>query len=105
MTSICVPGDTARLGSIIAEHSAQRLLVFTGGASYTTSGAARAVEPLLAGCKIERISSVSPNPTLEEAERSIDILRAFEPDLVVAIGGGSVIDLAKSVRSLADSSV
>lgn len=101
MNASCVEGDTSRLGAVVDRVGATRVLLFTGGASYEASGAAAAVEPILRGIAVERVSSVTPNPTLPEVESAIARFRAFGPDLVIAAGGGSVIDLAKAVRLLA----
>ena len=81
--------------------NAKRVLLFSGGVSYESSGAAAAIAPALHGLEVERISSVTPNPTLEEVESAVARHRAFDPDLVITVGGGSVIDLAKAVRLLA----
>ena len=40
---------------------------------------------------------VSPDPTVELAAEGTKILQAFSPDTVVALGGGSAIDLAKAM--------
>lgn len=40
---------------------------------------------------------VSPDPTVELAAEGTQLLRQFQPDSVVALGGGSTIDLAKAM--------
>lgn len=47
--------------------------------------------------KITEISGVMPNPTVEKLYEGIDIARGAEADLLLAVGGGSVIDYAKAV--------
>lgn len=101
MSDECIAGDTARLNSILARLGVERVLLFTGGTSYQSSGAAAAIEPILSDLRVERISNITPNPTLDEVESAIETFRTFHPDVVVAVGGGSVIDLAKAVRLLA----
>lgn len=101
MSNARVVDGVSRLGGVVARADAKRVLLFTGGASYESSGAAAAIEPILRGLEVERISSVTPNPTLEEVELAVARHRAFNPELVIAAGGGSVIDLAKAVRLLA----
>ncbi|MFT7488817.1 MAG: alcohol dehydrogenase class IV [Candidatus Promineifilaceae bacterium] len=41
-------------------------------------------------------------PTLDEVTKCVAALRAFKPDCVVAVGGGSVMDLAKASAGLID---
>lgn len=46
---------------------------------------------------ITEISGVMPNPTVEKLYEGIEIARASNVDLLLAVGGGSVIDYAKAV--------
>lgn len=39
---------------------------------------------------------VAPDPTLQCAEKGVEQMRAFEPDTIIALGGGSAMDAAKS---------
>lgn len=41
------------------------------------------------------IDNVEPNPSIETVRRGADAMLAFEPDWIVAIGGGSALDAAK----------
>lgn len=38
---------------------------------------------------------VEPDPTLSSAEKGAEAMRAFEPDCIIAVGGGSAMDAAK----------
>ena len=38
---------------------------------------------------------VAPDPTLQCAQKGADQMRAFEPDTIIALGGGSAMDAAK----------
>ena len=50
------------------------------------------------GCRdVEIFDRVQPDPTVELAAEGTAKLRAFGPDLVVALGGGSAMDLAKAM--------
>lgn len=40
-------------------------------------------------------SEVAPDPTLQCARKGTDTMRHFEPDTIIAIGGGSAMDAAK----------
>ena len=40
-------------------------------------------------------SEVAPDPTLQCARKGTDMMRHFEPDTIIAIGGGSAMDAAK----------
>ena len=50
------------------------------------------------GCReVELFDRVQPDPTVELAAEGTAKLRSFEPDLLVALGGGSAMDLAKAM--------
>ncbi len=41
---------------------------------------------------------VAPDPTLQTARKGVEQIRLFEPDAIIAIGGGSAMDAAKIMR-------
>ena len=50
------------------------------------------------GCRdVEVFDRVEPDPTVELAAEATAKLREFQPDLLVALGGGSAMDLAKAM--------
>lgn len=50
-------------------------------------------------------SDVVPDPPLEKIEKGVKYLLEVNPDCVIAIGGGSAIDSAKSIREFASRAV
>lgn len=47
--------------------------------------------------QVEVFSEVEPNPTLELVLKGRDIMERFQPDTIIALGGGSAIDAAKGM--------
>ncbi len=43
-------------------------------------------------------SDIENNPSLKSCQKALDYVKNFQPDTIVVIGGGSVIDTAKAVR-------
>lgn len=50
-----------------------------------------------AGMDIEIFSDVEPDPTTDTIYRGVDMMSKFQPDVIVAFGGGSAIDAAKGM--------
>ena len=101
VTAPCSAGSVRSLTGLVEELNPKAILLLTGGASYRASGAAKAVAQATARRTSTMISGVTANPDLEDVDRAIATYRESSPSLVIAVGGGSVIDLAKTVRSVA----
>jgi len=50
--------------------------------------------------RVEVFSEVEPEPSINTALKCAKIAKELQPDLIVAVGGGSVIDVAKAARVL-----
>ena len=50
-----------------------------------------------AGMEVELFEGVEPDPSVETVMRGAEAMRAFGPDWIVAMGGGSPIDAAKAM--------
>ncbi len=94
-------GSAGELARILDAGDCGRVFLVTGKASYAQSGAARVVTQGLGDRACVRFSAFCVNPSLEDAMAGIALFREFKPDLVVAVGGGSVLDMAKLIKTLA----
>lgn len=50
-----------------------------------------------AGMEVQVIEGVEPDPSVETVMKGAELMRQFEPDWIVAVGGGSPIDAAKAM--------
>lgn len=91
------PGKVDELAAIVAGLGS-RVLVVTGG---TPSRIDHVVNPLRADADAVSVVTVSGEPTVDDARAAAEAARALDADVVVAIGGGSPIDLAKAAAMLA----
>ena len=86
-------------GQICAEHGYKRVYIVIGQGSVKRSGLLDTVLASLDAndIKYQILEGVRPNPTIELCRKGIEEARAFAPNLILAIGGGSVIDTAKNI--------
>ena len=98
---LCGWGAAARLGEVLAGVAPDRasVVLVSGPRSYAASGAAVALEPALAAVRVTRIERSDAYPTVEDVARGRAAAREAEPDVIVAVGGGAVLDLAKAMRA------
>jgi alcohol dehydrogenase class IV len=88
------------LPKILDKYQAQKIFLVTGKASYAMSGAEEKINHLLKDKKIIHYKQISPNPHIEDVEHALQQLKASKADVVIAIGGGSIIDTAKACSIL-----
>lgn len=74
-----------------------RVLIVYGGGSIKSNGVFDDVVAALDGKEIFELSGVEPNPRVASARKGIEICKKHNIDLVLAVGGGSVIDCAKLI--------
>ena len=85
---------TGAVGSL-ASLRAKRLLLVTDP-YFMKDGTARRVAEAAKAEIYEIFDGVDPDPSVELAAKGAAKVRAFKPDLLVALGGGSALDCAKA---------
>jgi len=46
-------------------------------------------------------TGIEPDPSIATADKAAEFIRNTQPDLIIGIGGGSVLDIAKAAAALA----
>ncbi len=89
----CMPVALKELGEV---YGKKRAFIVTDSFLYT-SGFTKKIEASLDEQGIVHTSfwSISPDPKLQDCLKGLEQLRAFEPDCIIAIGGGSAMDAGK----------
>ena len=79
-----------------------KVIAITGHGAYKKTGAWDHVTKALekAGIAYKLFDKVTPNPTVDQVDEAAKMAREFGAQAVLAIGGGSPIDAAKSVAVL-----
>ena len=77
----------------------KRAMICVGGGSMKKFGFLdRAVSYLKeAGMEVELFEGIEPDPSVETVMRGADAMLKFQPDWIIAMGGGSPIDAAKAM--------
>ena len=86
---------------IISDLGAKNILLVTGKDSYKNSGSEEKLIQYLGDAVIKRFFDFEANPNIKDVQVGINIISSFKPDLIIAIGGGSVIDIAKLINIFA----
>lgn len=90
--------EVDRIGSE-AKIVGTKAIILIGKGSAKKSGLyARVVSSLnMHGIKSVTFEGIKSNPTFEDADEAVALAKEFKADMVIAVGGGSVIDSAKAV--------
>lgn len=95
-------GKLKKIKNIIKEYDATRIFLVTGKESYDKSYFRVSLEKSFKGKIVFRYSDFSTNPRYEDVIIGIKKIIEFSPDLIIGIGGGSVLDTAKLLSVLSN---
>ncbi|ENZ02568.1 NADPH-dependent butanol dehydrogenase [Clostridium thermobutyricum] len=84
---------------VLKSIKGKKAFVVVGGGSMKRFGFLDKVESYLkeAGIEVEIFEGVEPDPSVETVMKGAEAMRKFQPDWIVAMGGGSPIDAAKAM--------
>jgi NADP-dependent alcohol dehydrogenase len=88
-------GQISALSQLVAEGS--KVLITYGGGSIKTNGVLNQVEAALNHCQVFHFGGIEPNPEYATLQHAVAMCKAEQIDLILAVGGGSVIDGSKFI--------
>lgn len=93
-------GQVDRLGDELAKYGKTVLLVY-GGGSIKRMGLYDKVrtEMAKAGLTVVELPGIDPNPRIDSVREGVKLCKEHKVDVILAVGGGSVIDAAKVVAA------
>ncbi|QKS69789.1 iron-containing alcohol dehydrogenase [Paenalkalicoccus suaedae] len=82
-------------------HYGKKVLLHYGGGSIKKSGLYDRIKNSLAEAKLEvvELGGVKPNPLVSLVREGVDLCKEHNVDVILAVGGGSVIDSAKAIAA------
>lgn len=88
-----------QIGKMAADFEAERVLVLYGSNRLSWTGFIESIcgQCLKEGMKVRRMEGAAPDPRYSHVLRMIEAVKPYDPDLIIACGGGSVIDCAKAM--------
>ena len=97
-TSYFGRGSREELSNEIKTRGFNKVLVVTDD-SLIKCGVAEKVTSVLDKAEIEYVvySDIKPNPTVKNVQNGVAVCKETNADVIVAVGGGSVIDTAKGI--------
>jgi len=92
-------GSLTRIEKILDDVDPKKIFLVTGKKSFQESGASNVLMPLLDKYNYKIFNDFDPNPKLIDIKKGISL---FDDDveLVISVGGGSSIDVGKSINIL-----
>ncbi len=91
------------LATILNPETPLRVFAVLDQQAYVHSGAKELIEHLFQQQITTRFTDFEPNPKLEDVTQGIELYRQAQAEIVVAIGGGTAMDMAKLIRTLSHS--
>ena len=89
----CLPEELEKYG--------KKVLLVYGGGSIKRSGLYDEIMELLKEFEVFELSGIAPNPKLSSVEEGSAICKKEDIDVILAVGGGSVIDASKHIAAAA----
>ena len=90
-----------QVGALVRKHGARKVMIVYGGGSVVRSGLLDRVKQSLreAGIEYCLMGGVQPNPVDTKVYEGIEFCRREQADMLLPVGGGSVIDTAKAIAA------
>lgn len=93
-------GCLKKLRNILSEYDVSKIMIVSGKGSFEKSGAKGSIISILEDYECSFFSDFDPNPKLSDAVKGAHLLKEFNAELIISIGGGSVLDMSKLMKAL-----
>src|SRR5690554_4215970 len=92
------PGAIQEVQTTLMNLKPSRVFLVTGKKSFEKCGAEGRLKWLFENYKLTHFNDFETDPSLEDVERGVQLFNAKPCDLIISVGGGSAIDMAKLIN-------
>jgi len=89
------------VGAVLDELGGESVFLVADANAYLGSGAERALHECLENRSVTLFTRFAPNPKLEQVLEGLKLFQEARPQIVLAVGGGTAIDIAKTINFIA----
>lgn len=89
-----------KLDNILKNISPKKIFLVAGKSSYAKSGAEKLLKKILINYDYILFTDFTPNPQIDDVAKGAEIFKKQKCDVVIGVGGGSVLDTAKAISIL-----
>ena len=101
--NICFTNNLKKeLFNIVSKENPLRILFVTTNKSFNSLKTQESINPIMSNFKSKRFYGFDNNPKLTDVNKGVNLVKEYQPDLLIAIGGGSVIDMGKLINVLSN---
>ena len=86
-----------RLEKILKKNNFRKIFLITGRKSFKNTDIKKIIFDILEEYDFYHFNDYTINPKVEDIKKGLDLFRKEKCDVIVAIGGGSVIDIGKCI--------
>ncbi len=91
-------GTISQCKKVLKNFAGENIFLVTGKTSYSKSKAKESLGNILSDYNVTVFNNFSSDPKITDVKLGVDLFKKNKVDVVMAIGGGSVIDMAKLIN-------
>ena len=94
------PDLNTQLAALLQKLNVTKVFLVRGKKSYTSCGASDVMDAVLSGRGIKTVCFFDflTNPRVEDVRKGVLLCKSQCPNIILAVGGGSALDMAKLIR-------
>jgi len=89
-----------KLKTILKKNTFKNIYLITGKDSFEKTIIKKKLFKILKNYDYIQFNDFSPNPKLNDIKKGLDLFKSQDFDVIIAVGGGSVLDMGKSISIL-----